>query len=46
MDQELQKKGWACADYNMPTDTLGDLVKKKDELLHISSEEVKSAFSI
>ena len=46
MNEQLEKNGWAMTTHKLSKNTMAELVKKKDELLKMSCEEVKKAFNI
>ncbi|OHB07969.1 MAG: hypothetical protein A2W64_00885 [Candidatus Zambryskibacteria bacterium RIFCSPLOWO2_02_39_10] len=46
MDKNLEESGWALAPHNLPREIMEKLVKKKDEYLQISCQEVERAFNV
>ena len=46
MNTDLEKNGWALAPHNLSQELLTELVKRKDEYLKTSIEEVGRAFNL
>lgn len=46
MIEELEKNGWSLSPYTLPQNRLDELVRRKNEYIQVSTEEVEKSFNV